>query len=97
MDENENRLTKVEESCKSAHHRIDELSAGQTEIRELALSVNSLAMSVKQLCSDVTKMDGRIGAIESKPGKNWEKLTWALFWTVLGGVIAYTMNQIIGG
>jgi len=80
----EQRLTKVEESCKSAHHRIDGLENGQSEIRDLALSVNTLAMSVKQLCLDMTDVSGRVKAIESKPGEKWEKFMWLLFATAIG-------------
>ena len=80
----EQRLTKVEESAKSAHHRIDALESGQREIRDLALSVNTLASSVKQLCEDMTDVNGRVKLIEAKPGTNWEKLIWILIAAAIG-------------
>ena len=80
----EQRLTKVEESAKSAHHRLDTLESGQKEIRDLALSVNTLASSVKQLCEDVTDVNGRVKVIESKPGTNWEKLIWIVIAAAIG-------------
>ena len=80
----EQRLTKVEESAKSAHHRIDALESGQREIRDLALSVNTLASSVKQLCEDMTDVNGRVKRIEAKPGTNWEKLIWILIAAAIG-------------
>lgn len=80
----EQRITKVEESTKSAHHRLDALESGQKEIRDLALSVNTLAMSVKQLCEDMTKVTERVNLIESMPGKRWEKLIWVVIAAAVG-------------
>lgn len=84
----EQRITKVEESTKSAHHRIDALEGGQKEIRDLALSVNTLAMSVKSLCEDMTGVSGRVQELESKPSKRWEQLIYVLVAAAVGYFIA---------
>lgn len=97
MDENEigQRLTKVEESTKSAHHRLDTLEGMQKEIRDLALSVNTLAMSVKTLCTDVTDQNCRIKDLETKPGKRWDQLMGDVMKLIATGVIGYLLGNLL--
>ena len=104
------RLTRVEESTKSAHHRLDSVEAMQGEIHQLALSVNSLAQSVQIVArsqedltgrifsveqktipsvneSRVVRLEERLEELESKPGKDWDKLKWMLITAVASFVI----------
>ena len=95
MDENENRLTKVEESAKSAHHRIDSLEGGQKELRDLALAVNTLALSVKSICEDMADVNNRVKCIEAKPGEKWDKLSWLIVVIVVTAVVSYSIGRFI--
>ena len=66
MDENEaairERLTAVESSVKSAHHRID-------NIEELTQSVKSLAVETKYLKEDISDVKEKIDVIAGRPSQ----------------------------
>ena len=96
MDLDENRLTKVEESTKSAHHRIDALEGGQKEIRELALSVNTLAGAVKSLCEDVSDVICRVKDLETKPARRWDQLIGYIIAAIAAGVVGYMLKGMMG-
>lgn len=61
------RLTRVEESTKSSHHRIDTLESNQREIHNLALSVNSVAQSVQSMAKNLEELGTRVCSIEQRP------------------------------
>lgn len=75
-------LIEAVQSCKSAHHRIDQLNEVIKEIRadvkstnQIAISVEKLAMEMKAMREDEQKMDSRLKQLEDKPAKNWDNLT----------------------
>jgi seryl-tRNA synthetase len=68
------KLVKVEESTKSAHHRIDTLEQKQEKDSELIIAVKELAVEMKNMRKDMTDIDGRLKQIESKPGKRLEQI-----------------------
>lgn len=88
----ENRLTTVEQATKSAHHRLDTIERIQGEIRDLTLSVNSLAMSVKGLCEDVTDITGRVKEIEAKPAKRMDQIAGQIISILLAAAFGYILK-----
>lgn len=94
MEETEIRLARVEESTKSAHHRIDKLEAVQDEIRNLALSVNTLAGSVQRVCQDVSSIAGRVTNIESQPGKRWDQVVSVVLSALAGAAVGALISYI---
>lgn len=62
------------QSCKSAHHRIDNLENMVQTIQDLAVSVKEIAMETKKNREDVNKIDSRLEEIEKKPAKRQEDL-----------------------
>lgn len=95
MDEKEEkdtlqRLTVVEQSTKSAHHRID-------KIEELIASIQSMTVEIKHMREDINRLDDKVGAIEAKPAKRWEALIAAIVGAVAGGVGTAIVGKLIGG
>lgn len=91
----EQRITKVEESVKSAHLRINQIESMQREIRDLTLSVNTLAGSVGRLCTDVNDQGTRLDNIENRPGQKWDKIVDMVTGAAVGGVIAFLLSQLL--
>ena len=71
------RLTKVEESAKSAHHRLG-------NIEKLAESVFVLANETKNMREDLNSVIQRVTEIEARPVKRYETIIAALISTVVG-------------
>jgi len=93
----EQRLTKVEESTKSAHHRIAGMESMQREIRDLAMSVNTLAGSLQNLVGDVSDVTCRIKDIEAKPGKRLDQVIGYIMAALISGMIGFMLSQIMKG
>lgn len=74
MDE----LTKVSESVKSAHHRIDTLEQEVRDIHALAAELRETNSDVKHLREDVREIKADVKAAASRPAKQWDKLIAAL-------------------
>ena len=93
----ENRLTKLESGQKTLFKSLAIVSETQGEIRDLALSVNSLALNVERLVKDNCKFDERISEIEKKPLKRWEAVITAIITATVTLVIGFLVGKFLGG
>jgi len=96
----ETRLTAVEQRCKSNGHRLDHLEKQQEAIHSLAAGIQVMAAEQKHqteaintVREDVSRLDGKVDALEMKPGKRWEGLTDKLLWGVTGAVLTWLLAR----
>lgn len=68
------RLVKVEQSDKSAHHRIDRVEGEVSEIKELTMAVKEIAMETKAMREDLNDVNVRLKTVEEKPTKTWDSI-----------------------
>ena len=88
------RITRVEDTLGRMASEIMDLQEVQSDIRALALSVNSLAGEVKHLVEDMCKTTQRVDRMESKPAQRWDRLIEAIIVTAVGGLIGYMIATI---
>ena len=92
MDENEaairERLTVVESSVKSAHHRID-------NIEELTQSVKSLAVETKYLKEDVSDVKEKIDVIAGRPSQILTVIITALITATVSGFVGFAITNLL--
>ena len=81
------RLTAVEQSTKSAHHRLDSLD-------KLTESVHILAVETKAMREDVSDITSRVDEIEKKPNKRYETVITAVITALVGGLIGYFIKML---
>ena len=81
------RLTVVEQSTKSAHHRIDTLD-------KLTESVHIIATETKAMREDVNDITERVDEIEKKPNKRYETVVTAVITALVGGLIGYFVKML---
>lgn len=81
------RLTVVEQSTKSAHHRLDSLD-------KLTESVHILAVETKAMREDVSDITSRVDEIEKKPNKRYETVVTAIITALVGGLIGYFVKML---
>ncbi|MBR5540019.1 MAG: hypothetical protein IKU56_01405 [Clostridia bacterium] len=84
MDE----LTKVSESVKSAHHRLDTLEQEMRDIHTLAAALSETNSDVKHLREDVREIKADVKAAAQRPAKQWDKLIAALIAAAVSAVLA---------
>ena len=92
MDENEaairERLTAVESSVKSAHHRID-------NIEELTQSVKSLAVETKYLKEDISDVKEKIDVIADQPSQILTVIITALITATISGFVGFAITNLL--
>lgn len=93
----ENRLTSLEQSQQYMAEEIIDIKDTQDEIRDLAMSVNSLAGAVKRLAEDTCKLAGRLDVMERKPGQRWESLISTLITAAATGAVGFMAAKLFGG
>lgn len=81
------RLTVVEQSTKSAHHRLDSLD-------RLTESVHILATETKAMREDVSDITSRVDEIEKRPAKRYETAVTAIITAIVGGLIGYFVKML---
>ena len=101
MDAMESRLTALEQRCKSNGHRLEQVERQQEAIHSLAASLQVMAAEQKHqtealntVRESVTRLDGKVDALEMKPAKRWEGLVEKLVWGVAGAVLAALLTHV---
>lgn len=80
------RLTAVEQSTKSAHHRLD-------NIEKLTESVYALANETKTMREDMNKLQTDVDSIKAVPQKRYETVINTLITTIVGAVVGYLIAK----
>ena len=100
MADVENRLTSLEQRCKSNGHRLEQLEKQQEAIHSLAVSIQVMASEQKHqteaintVREDVSRLDGKVDALEMRPAKRWEGLVDKLIWGVAGSILAFLLAR----
>ena len=88
------RLTKGEQSIKSAHHRIDEVEEKQGNLAELVSTVKVLADREARVEDDVTVIKSDVKELKEKPIKRWDTVITALLTAICSGVVGYLLALI---
>ena len=89
------RITKVEASDKSAHHRIDSLEKLADSVNSLAVSTSQIATETKALREDYAKADERIDDLEKKPAKRYEAMLMAFLTALCSGIGGYLLAMLL--
>lgn len=91
MDEKEvwERLTSVESSVKSAHHRLD-------SIEKLTQSVSDMVVEVKHMREDLNKVQSEMEKVKNRPLKFYDKFLWAIAGAAVSGVVSLVLSVIAG-
>ena len=94
MDENDvqvrERLTAVEESCKSAHKRIDK----QEKIVE---NIRNIVEEIRFMREDLNAVTKKVDEIERKPAKRWDIVVTAVISAASSGLVGFAISKLIGG
>lgn len=64
------------------------------KINSIAISTEKLAIEMRYMREEQTKMDGRITTIEEKPVKRYDSIVTYIITTVIGAAIGYVISLI---
>ena len=89
----EQRLTAVEQRCKSNGHRIDKVEEQQEALNKLATSVALMTQEQKDIKEDILEVKKDVKSLTSLPAKRWNDVVEKLVWLVLGGAVTALLVQ----
>ena len=92
--EHEEFKKRMEDENKRLSRRIDDLKSTLDKYIVLAVSVNTLANSLKALTDEVSKQNDRIDELENKPAENWNAIIRSIL-TGIGSAIAVAIVAMI--
>lgn len=95
------RVASAEESIKSCKRRLEHLEKQQDAIHDLAASIKVMAAeqqhqteAINLVRNDVTRLDGKVDALEMKPAKKWDGLWEKALYTAVGALVAWLLVQV---
>ncbi len=88
------RITEVEQRCRSNTRRIDALERKEEVLQRLATAVEVLASEQKHLRGDIDRMSGKIDALEKKPAKYWEKTVEKIVMVSVTAIVTFLLAQL---
>ncbi len=101
MEAMESRVTAVEQRCKSNSHRLEQVEKQQEAIHSLAASLQVMTaeqkhqtQAINTVREDVSRLDGKVGALEMKPARRWDGLVEKLVWSVAGAILAWWLARM---
>ena len=90
----EQRITRLEESTKSAHHRIDDLTELTKEIKSLALGLNTVSSDIRRVKERQDTLINKVEEIELRPAKRWDQVTMAAIIAVVTAIAGFLIGKL---
>ena len=96
MDEEmRERLVRVEARCKSNTHRLDKLEALADAIHEQGETLAKMLTELTHTNSSLKDLNDRVGNLETRPGKLWDKLWGAAVGAIGSGLMVALLTLIL--
>lgn len=92
--EMEHRITAVEKLAGSNKHRIDELDADTSALRQLATSVEVLATKQEAIETSITEIKADVKSLKAVPASRWEGFIKAAVTALVAGLVGWALAQI---
>lgn len=92
--EHERRLTEVEARSASNTKRLNKLEESTEALNRMAISMEVIAEKQDRVAESVERLDGKVEALESRPGKRWDSIVDKTIWAVLAAIIAFTLGRL---
>lgn len=90
----EERMTEVEQRCKSNTHRIDELAGDVKVLADLTASVKVLATKQENVEAVVREIKTDVKALTEAPARKWDTLIKVLVTALVTGLVGWALGKI---
>lgn len=92
--EHERRLTEVEARSASNTKRLNKLEESTEALNRMAISMEVIAEKQDRVAESVERLDGKVEALESRPGKRWDSIVDKTIWAVMAAIIAFMLGRL---
>lgn len=83
------RLVKVEQSDKSAHHRLDEQEKDIDELKKTYVIMEKMDFRMENVEKNVAGINTKLAEVDKNKGRKWDKLIDYIFYFVLATILGY--------
>ena len=88
-------LAKHENRIRVSEHRLEDLEEREKANQELALYAQKLAISVEQMCKELTLQGQRLAKLEAEPGDRWRDVTKQIITLIVAAVTSFVIGKFI--
>ena len=88
------RLTEVEQRCKSNTHRLDKVEERQDNLDALVATVATMANEQEHIKDDVTEIKSDVKTLTCKPGKRWDEMVDKIIWLIIAAGIGFLLAKL---
>lgn len=81
------RLVKVEQSDKSAHHRLDEQEKDIDELKKTYVIMEKMDFRMENVEKNVAGINTKLEEVDKNKGRKWDKLIDYIFYSVLAVIL----------
>lgn len=89
------RIRAVEESVKSAHHRIEDVQENQKILMDMNANIKLLAERYQVQTDRIGTIEVDVKELKDKPSKSWEMVINTIIVTFVGGAAGAILTLII--
>jgi hypothetical protein len=83
------RLVKVEQSDKSAHHRLDEQEKNIDELKKTYVIMEKMDFRMENVEKNVAGINIKLEEVDKNKGRKWDKLIDYIFYFILSTILGY--------
>lgn len=83
------RLVKVEQSDKSAHHRLDEQEKDIDELKKTYVIMEKMDFRMENVEKNVAGINIKLEEVDKNKGRKWDKLIDYIFYFILSTILGY--------
>lgn len=88
------QLTRIDERSRRNEGRIKALETATETLHKIATAVEAIAGEQRHIKDDVRSLNGKISAVEARPGKLWDRLVSGMIGALISGVIAFVLAAV---
>lgn len=86
---------RVNDENNRQNHRIEKLEASVSEIHQITLSVEKLALNMEHMLTEIKNQSCRLTKLENEPAEKWNNATKTIISALLGAVCAFIMGRLL--
>lgn len=88
------RIVKVEQSDKSAHHRLDEQEKDIDELKKTYVIMEKMDFRMENVEKNVAGINTKLEEVDKNKGRKWDKLVDYIFYFILATLLGFVAIKL---
>lgn len=91
--EHEEFARRVDQENKRQNRRLDIIDSTLSQLNDLTLSVQKLAINMEHMLVNQTEQNKRLEELENRDGEKWRSISMYVLTALIGAVIGFVLKQ----